>query len=196
MQQEEQMAALEASLQERTNLLGDIVTQNKLLESKLSQLDTRLESRDEQSCSLELEIMDKEDELARFQADWKKKEDHYLEDIIQERNLREIAEADLETSRSTLRRSRHGGKEIGELERENEALKDKVRRQEVYLQRKLEKDKALKDRTATPLKTPARTGRPLQRKIQSSSASWATTRSSVTSESSSLDWDLDSLLED
>jgi chromosome segregation ATPase len=216
VQQEEQMATLEVALQERTTLLGDMVTHNKLLESKLSQLSTRLESRDEQSCSLELGIIDKEDELERCRADWKKKEDHYLEDIIEERHLREIAEADLETTRSRLRLSRHGGKDIGELEKENEALKDKVRRQEVYLQRKLEKDKALKDRSnatglktpsrAGALKTPARAGRTSQRRIQTPAASRATpasarraTQSSVASpESSSLDLDctLNSLLED
>lgn len=193
VQQEEQMAAVEAALQERTTLLGDMVTHNKLLESKLSHLGTRLESRDEQSCSLELGIIDKEDELERFRVDWKKKEDHYLEDIIEERNLREIAEADLEATRSRLRLSRHGGKDIGELEKENEALKDKVRRQEVYLQRKLEKDKALKERTTTTgLKTPARAGRPSQRRIQPASAS-RVNRSLVTSPESSF---LNSLLED
>jgi hypothetical protein len=201
------MAALEAALQDRTTLLGDMVTHNKLLESKLSQLGARLESRDEQSCSLELGIIDKEDELERFRADWKKKEDDYLEDIIEERHLREIAEADLETTRSRLRLSRHGGKDIGELEKENEALKDKVRRQEVYLQRKLENDKALKERsTTTGIKTPARAGRASQRRIQPASASRmtpasarrATRPSAASPDSSSLDLDctLNSLLED
>jgi chromosome segregation ATPase len=213
VQQEEQMATLEAALMERTTLLGDMVTHNKLLESKISQLGARLESRDEQSCSLELGIIDKEDELERFRADWKKKEDDYLEDIIEERHLREIAEADLETTRSRLRLSRHGGKDIGELEKENEALKDKVRRQEVYLQRKLEKDKALKERSTTTglktpargLKTPARAGRASHRKIQPASASRMTpasarraTRPSAASPESpsSLDCTLNSLLED
>lgn len=195
VQQEEEMATLETALQERTSLLGDMVKHNKVLESKLSQLGTRQVKRDEQSCNLELELIDKEDELARVLAYWKKKEDNYLEDIIAERNLREIAEADVEAASSRLRLSRHGDKDVGELEKENEALKDKVRRQEVYLQRKLEKDKALKERSnpSTALKTPARAGR--ASRIQSASASRAT-RSSTTSESSSVAFDLDSLLAD
>jgi len=157
IQQDERAAGLEVALQERTQLLGDMVTHNKELEWKLSHLGVCLEDHDEQSSSLQHQLMEADNALEAFRESWKQKEDQYIEDMITERNLREIVEAELKVTHTKLRSSKLSDKDIAELERENEALKDKVRRQEIYLMRKLEKDKALKERTNTStMKTPGR----------------------------------------
>jgi hypothetical protein len=89
-----------------------MVTHNKLLESKLSQC-AREESRDEQSCSLENNRQ--EDEL-KISGGWKKKEKTITLEDYRERHL-EIAEADLETTRSRLQFFQGGRTLGGELER-------------------------------------------------------------------------------
>jgi hypothetical protein len=119
-----------------------------------------------------------------------------LETIHDERHLKEIAEADLEVAQSKLRSMKHDNRDVNELEKENRSLKDKVRRQEGYLKRKLQKEKVLRDRNtrnvmATP--TPAkRIPSPSKRRAIPASVGVKTTASmSVMSEGSSFpdEWD-------
>jgi hypothetical protein len=202
--QQEEMAALETALQDRTTLLGELVDHNKQLEAKVEIGAMHYGKMEEKSSVLQVQLMDKKDELERLRAEWQKKEDEYLDEIHSERNLREIGEADLANARSRLERIRVESKDLTELEKENQALKDKVRRQEAYLKRKIEQEKAIRERIipgsamkvqGNPNKTPACSGKGPQRKSTSSHASKAT-RPTFSSEFDSLDYELDSLLAD
>ena len=89
-------------------------------------------------------------------------------------------------------------KDTVELEKENQALKDKVRRQEIYLKRKLEKDKALRDRSlpSKPLKTPGRPSRTSKIPTPHSAVRQTSRTSIPESLDMSMDLELDDLLAD
>mmetsp|Transcript_30087 Transcript_30087/g.66624 ORF Transcript_30087/g.66624 Transcript_30087/m.66624 type:complete len:913 (-) Transcript_30087:48-2786(-) len=128
-------------LSDRTKLLGDMVKQNREVERDLEEargLVTELQEESDRylqtKASSEMERRHLRDEL-------KQKEIQYAETIRQERCLRDDVENELCKVRSELDRYRLEFKSIDELTKENLALKDKIRRQEAYLKRKLEKEK-------------------------------------------------------
>lgn len=128
-------------LSDRTKLLGDMVKQNREVERDLEEARSLVTELQEESdrylqtkASSELERRHLRDEL-------KQKEMQYAETISQERCLRDDVENELCKVRSELDRYRLEFKSIDELTKENLALKDKIRRQEAYLKRKLEKEK-------------------------------------------------------
>jgi chromosome segregation ATPase len=204
---EEQMAQLEEALEERTKLVSDMMSSTKELQVKVDRSDLEYKTLEERSSLLQVRLLDKEDELKRLRSEWQHKEDEYLGELHKERNSREILEADLAATIARLEAAKVESRDLSELEKENVALKDKIRRQEAFLQRKIEQDKAVRERILLPgshikaaaiAKTPARVGTQ-QRGIKSSSTSSQSTRSTVPdTESTHLfdDVDLDSLLAD
>jgi chromosome segregation ATPase len=205
---EEQMAQLEEALAERTTLVSEMMSSTKELQVRVDRSDVEYKTLEERSSLLQVRLLDKEDELKLLRSDWQHKEDDYLGEIHKERNAREILEADLAATIARLEAAKVESRDLSELEKENLTLKDKIRRQEAYLQRKIEQDKAVRERILLPgshvkaaavAKTPARVGCTQPRGIKSSSAASQSTRSTVPdTESTHLfdDADLDSLLAD
>jgi chromosome segregation ATPase len=215
--QKEKMAEVERILEERTQLLGNMVTHNKETEDEKDSALARIAELEETTVRLLEANEATEHELTQLRDLQQKREDQLLEKIHDEQHLREVAEADLEVARSKLSRIRRGSKDADELEKENMVLKDKVRRQEDYLKRKLQKDKVLRDRnsksvTATPsriasprvlrerksrnvMATPSRIASPTKRRPVPSSIGGSTTKSLIAlSETSSFpdEWETNS----
>jgi chromosome segregation ATPase len=216
--QKEQTAEVERILEERTQLLGSMVTHNKETADEKDTAFARISVLEETLACLREEKEAIDHELTQVRALQQKREDQLLEKIHDEQHLREVAEADLEAVRSKLSSIRRGSKDADELEKENMVLKDKVRRQEDYLKRKLQKDKVLRERnsknvTATPsrripspkilgehksrniLATPSRSriASPTKRRPVPSTIGGSTTKSLTTlSETSSFpdEWDI------
>ena len=200
---EGQMSQLEVALQDRTHLLADAVAKSKELQGKIARSNTEYRAMEEQSSTLQIRVLDVEDELKRCINEWKLKEDDYLAGIDKERNLREILESDLAAIIARLESTKIESRDLIELEKENVTLKDKIRRQEAYLQRKIEQEKAVRERivpcgnvkaSANVFKTPLRsTNKESSRKSIASS----TTKSTIPeNESTDVDVDLDTLLAD
>jgi hypothetical protein len=78
-------------------------------------------------------------------------EDRYLDSLHEEQNLREIAESDLSNALKKIESLSIDRKELIELRKENQELKDKIHRQESFLQRKMNKDKVLRDRNVVSI---------------------------------------------
>ncbi len=200
VENEEQLRALEEALHERTNLLADMVKHNKELQTKIDRGDVDFHSMEEHSSSLQVRLLDKEEELRRLKVQWQQKEDEYLGAIHGEQNLREVSESDLVAANMRLELLKSESRDLLELEKENQSLKDKIRRQEAYLQRKIDQEKAARDRSiagsalkaqlSTP-KAPSRAGKGSTRTSSPEMATKAT-KSTV----AELDIDLDSLLAD
>lgn len=194
--QQEQMAALEQALHERTHQLDEMISDNKLLEEKMTERNAELSGLAEQNEGLQVELSEASMDGGRARAEWSKREDEYLAELADERLRRELAEADLVALRSTQDCARQAVRDSAELEKENQALKVKIRRQEAYMKRKLDKEKALRERS-NPLKTPARSGiQPPRVRSATINRGSRSTRSTVASDVSSLDWELDSILAD
>uniref|UniRef100_A0A7S1Y500 Uncharacterized protein n=1 Tax=Grammatophora oceanica TaxID=210454 RepID=A0A7S1Y500_9STRA len=170
----EKVDELETILEGRTQLLSDMVAHNKQTEDdktralgELKELKGLLERLTREKSEMEVE-------KAELTSEFRRKEDQFLETVQNERQLREIAESNLEDANSRLSRTSRDDKEVRELEKENALLKDKVRRQEAHLQRKLEKDKVLRERStnrvvALPQNRRTKKATSVQKKSSSSS---------------------------
>ena len=202
---EHQMSELETALQGRIKILADVATKSKELQGKVDRSDMEYRTIEEKCSMLQIRVFDLEDELKRNVSEWKLKEDDYISEIDNERNMRVILETDLASTIARLESAKIEGRDLMELEKENVTLKDKIRRQEAYLQRKIEQEKAVRERItpcgvvkapANVFKTPIRsTAKEPIRKAASIGS--GTTRSTVLdNESTDIDVDLDTLLAD
>lgn len=187
LSKDSQLCELEDALRDTTERLNNTLLDKNSLEQKVVEKDSCLASIDRLITELNLQIADKYGELEQLRGEWARKEDCYLDELNRERTEREIAEADLVEIKTNLDLATRQCKGALELVKENEQLKDKVRRQEAYLKRKLDKDKAIKDRTGTSMKTLARTTR--SSSVLRSGESRATL-STVSSGSSAAEWEL------
>ena len=190
---------LEQQLDGRSKLLAEMVKHNKSTEESNIKSQKEL---DELKAATEAYKSGKENvdsEITNLKKAFLVKEDKYLEIIQEEQQKREIAETDLETTLTRIRESKRETKELSELQKENEDLRCKVKRQEAFLKRKLQKDKVLRERaTKNTLTTPARNSRlssPRKRtSLASSRISRITTPSIISNNSSftgEIDWDDD-----
>ena len=142
---DEMLRENEVTLQERSSLLADMVEHNKHLESRLDEEQARASELEESGNRGQIELTVKEDELMRIRSDLREKEDSLAEIINEERTHREVAEAELAKVKSRFQSMTKTA--VADLEKENTALKDKIRRQEAFLERKLQKEKVMRDRT-------------------------------------------------
>lgn len=154
---QKEVSAAEEVLEGRTKILAAMVAHNKGTEEGKERALSELKEEKEASEKAIAGMEETQQELARVKVTFTKIEDQLLSTIQSERELREVAEVDLENAHAQLKTKRDD-KELTELEKENEVLRDKVRRQEAFLIRKIQKDKVLRDRNAKPsgIATPAR----------------------------------------
>jgi chromosome segregation ATPase len=142
---EEMSRETEVTLQARSSLLADMVEHNKKLESRMDEEQARVSELEESGKRGQIELAIKQDELTRIRRNLCEKEDSLAEIINEERTHREVAEAELAKVKARFQSMTRTA--VADLEKENIALKDKIRRQEAFLERKLQKEKVLRDRT-------------------------------------------------
>jgi len=203
LSQEQQMIKFEAELQDRTNLLAEMVAHSKKLQEKLDQTNSVFASMEERSSVLQVQLQDREEELKQRHEEWRQKEDEYLGEIQNMQHMRAVCESDLAQLQLRYEKLHCERKDASELEKENQQLKDKVRRQEAYLKRKLEQDKAARERNGagagripgSAMKTPARSVKASSRKT-ASSAVLASRATRSTAQETNVDWELEQLLAD
>jgi hypothetical protein len=156
---QKELAAAEAVLESRTQVMADMVVAHKK-EAEERRERALAELKSEKAVSEQKIIMleETQQELARMKLTFSKVEDELLFAVESEWKLRESAEVELENLHAKMKTKRDD-RELTELEKQNEALRDKVRRQEAFLLRKIQKDKVLRERNVKPtgIATPART---------------------------------------
>eukprot|EP00532_Pseudo-nitzschia_australis_P017071 CAMPEP_0168249234 /NCGR_PEP_ID=MMETSP0141_2-20121125/1890_1 /TAXON_ID=44445 /ORGANISM="Pseudo-nitzschia australis, Strain 10249 10 AB" /LENGTH=680 /DNA_ID=CAMNT_0008185209 /DNA_START=8 /DNA_END=2050 /DNA_ORIENTATION=- len=149
----------ESVLAQRSRLLGEVVDHNRDLESKLEKEQTKRE-RLEVVFAVERNSFECErNECKKVQEALQTRENTLESKLKDERNAKEEVEESLKIMTSKYIETMRAKRNSNELERENKELKNKISRQETYLKRKLQKDKA--DRTRlTPSKS---AGNPVKR---------------------------------
>jgi hypothetical protein len=161
-----QVGELKRELAKISQVLKDMALRNKLLESQLQNREWSREESERENNNLRQQVAEMGVELDDVCNEWKVRVDDSLEQLHAERHQREIAEADLIKVKASLECVLMEAKGTAELEKENRVLKDKVRRQEAYLKRKIEKDRASRALRHKQITTTARTfstGIPLPR---------------------------------
>ena len=129
---------VEMVLQERSDLLGQMVEINKSLQSAA---DTLSDTKHELT------------ELRRERGE-------LTEAVSREQSLREVLEAELSTVHAQVASIKKEGKDNASLKTENAELHAKIKRQEAFLKKKLQKEKVMRDRSssANTMSTPGRLG--------------------------------------
>ncbi|KAG7357310.1 chromosome segregation protein [Nitzschia inconspicua] len=137
----------EGMLEMRSNLLGEMVDQNKELECKLEKEETDLQKLESKFSEGQLELERSKKDLKKCQEDLRRKESKLKE----ERENKEFAEESLRKLKAKYNEAIKTRKCVTDLERQNAELRDKILRQEAFLHRKLEKEKIERGRL-TPTK--------------------------------------------
>lgn len=146
--QQDEIEHLQATLNDRTKLLGDMVAQNKATNSDLFDARALVADLQEESERYLRAKSEAEFKTAFVEKAKTEVEERLVCSLQQERSKRQNLEVELLRLRDVLENRKSDGKFLVTLERENAILKDKVMRQEQYLKRKLKQEKLLKERLA------------------------------------------------
>jgi hypothetical protein len=128
-------------MKERTSLLSEMVEHNRDLECRLEKQQAQIDAMEEETSRCRVELSETQSELMRSREDLCKRENALTAKLNEERSHRDIAERALSKIKVQFKDAAVAKKTISDLEKDNKNLKDKVARQEAYLQRKLQKDK-------------------------------------------------------
>ena len=150
--------ATEQKLKERNLSLGEMLGHNKNLEAKLEKIQASAMSLAAERNREKMKCEENQISLRKCKNELFEKEKIFTKQLNDERMLRDYAEKCLSRIKGQYDDAIRNKKSVADLERENASLKDKISRQEAYLQRKLQKEKAMRDQKS-PV-TPARNKAP------------------------------------
>ncbi len=192
---------LESSMNERILLNEELSRHNKELESFLQTQNQAVDQVRAEVDSLRIKLQARDDQVKELKAEKTNQEQILLDELETERQNLQMVTSELEVTQQKLGVLLRENKDIVELEKEREALQDKVRRQEAYLKRKLDKEK-MGRATARPSglqgSPTRRLTNPSKRQSTPISPELKTlpTQSTTSTGGSKLDWELDCLLAD
>jgi len=150
----EEMEKVKSLLDDRTKLIGDMVSQNKEMDKDLNESRILVTKLQEELDTSILQKNNAEASLSRTKKEITTFSDNHNYKLQEEHSIRCALEDELEGTKSTLQGAQMSLKNIPMLEKENEELKDKVKRQQSYLERKLQQEKVRKNRMIP--KTPSK----------------------------------------
>lgn len=203
-EQSKQIEDLKNTIEEKKLLNEELSRHNKELESFLQTQNLAVDQVQAEVNSLRVKLQAREDQIKELKADKANQEQNLLEELETERQNLQIATSELEAAQQKLGVLLRENKDIAELEKEREALQDKVRRQEAYLKRKLEKEKMGRVAARPNGLQPSPVKRTNANKRHSTPSSVSPELQNVPTQStatmstggSKLDWELDCLLAD
>ena len=132
----------EKLLAERTCRLGEMTDHNRDIELELEKEQTERQTIEKKFLKEQNNLREVKTDLKKLQGELRRKENYLESKLKEEQNQKEYAEESLRIARNKYKDAIKTKRNVTELERENKELKDKISRQEAYLQRKLQKEKA------------------------------------------------------
>lgn len=174
--QSEELESAQKATFERSSLLNEMVDSNKAMERELGDARRLVSELQDESEKYLQDCEALKTRIGTLKREFDcEREDHY--DALQ----REVTESErikeqLSAAKKELQQKREEVKETAELRATNYLLSDKIRRQTAFLERKIQKDKTMKERMIPPtsnMKSPPRPsvrGRSLTRKAPTSSS--------------------------
>ena len=148
------LSETENVLKERTSLLSEMVEHNRDLECRLERQQAQIDSMEEETSRCRSELSETQSELMHSREDLCKRENALTNKLNEERSHRDNAERELSKIKVQFKDAALAKKMITDLEKDNKNLKDKIARQDAYLQRKLQQDRVQRGRI-TPVKSSA-----------------------------------------
>lgn len=147
----EKLKEAELLLAERSNLLSEMVDHNRDLESKLEKEQADLRHMESKFAQGRVDLEETRRDLKKTRDELRRRENVLESKLKEEIEHKDFAEKSLKLVKAKYSEAVKTHKSIAELEKQNTELRDKVRRQEAYMQRKLQKEKDQRDRL-TPTK--------------------------------------------
>ena len=201
---------LKSTLDESKSMIDELAFHKKKLEDEKADNDALVINLQEKWRNSLKEAEELKTRSSKIRIEKEMEINRHLDALDMERSDREELEAKVRTLEQKLEETKKQVKSTAELKAENFLLQDKVERQEAYLKRKLQKEKAMKDRKGgmmsmsmssvsaakpkTPPRPPSRS-RSVTRRLSASRPS-RITRPRSTSIKRSVSDELDELLDD
>ncbi|CAJ1942340.1 unnamed protein product [Cylindrotheca closterium] len=152
LSQECELRKLENEASERDEKLSEVVIINEGLETKLNMRERELEEERQ-------ELDSKRGEITKLRREFFEKENGLKQQLNEERRTLEVAEQTLESMKRQQSEAIKYRKQASQKEKEIEGLKDKVKRQEAYMQKRMQREKmpsrVVVVADSTPVPTPA-----------------------------------------
>ena len=165
----EKLVETQKAFEERGALLRDMVDHNKDYESKLEKKQAELEAVKAESEKNFETLEANKKELLAVRTKIRDTERFLNAKYNEELDRRESAEKSLANMKVHVNEATQTKKLLADTEKENELLKDKISRQEAYMQRKLQKEKQDRLASCSPKKagapSPNRVGAPSPKKV-------------------------------
>ncbi|KAL3931542.1 MAG: hypothetical protein SGBAC_011260 [Bacillariaceae sp.] len=151
LSQECELRKLEKEASERNEKLNEVVILSEGLAKRLALRERELEEERQ-------ELDSKREENTKLRRESVEKENSLKHQLKEERRNLEVAEQTLESMRRQKSEATKYKKQASQKEKEIEGLRDKVKRQEAYLQKKMQREKvssrAVADTTPKPTPVP------------------------------------------
>lgn len=144
---------IEGMVKERSTLLAGVVDHNKELETKMNKQQRQLSGMEEEVKEGRHELECKRDEIAKLRREHLDKESSLRKQLQEKRRNLESTERSLEIAKRQHSDAAKYKKQLSEYEKEIDALQDKVKRQEAYMQKKLLNDRGSSRSMGTPNRT-------------------------------------------
>jgi chromosome segregation ATPase len=141
LEQEDHLSKIEATLSERTTLLGKMIQQNQSYEDEIKEARLLVSELQEESNEYLFQKEENDTTISRLKKEMKKKNDEFVDTIQSEKKLRTLLETDLQDVTVVLEKEKNKTKQFVELERDNYCLKDKIQRQEAFMKKLIGKEK-------------------------------------------------------
>jgi len=131
----------EILLAEKSCRLCEMVDHNRDIESALEKEQTEHRNMKGKCSQGRVDLEEMKQDLENARDELRRKESVLESKLKEERDQRENAEKSLQIVKSKYKEAIRTKRNVTELDKENEELRDKIRRQDTYLQRKLQKEK-------------------------------------------------------
>eukprot|EP00550_Attheya_septentrionalis_P000437 CAMPEP_0198292418 /NCGR_PEP_ID=MMETSP1449-20131203/11985_1 /TAXON_ID=420275 /ORGANISM="Attheya septentrionalis, Strain CCMP2084" /LENGTH=1106 /DNA_ID=CAMNT_0043991451 /DNA_START=279 /DNA_END=3599 /DNA_ORIENTATION=- len=141
MEQEDHLSKMNATLAERSTLLGKMIQQNQSCEDEIKEARLLVSELQEESNEYLFQKEESDATISRQKKEMKKKNDEFVDTIQSEKKLRTLLETDLQGVTVALEKEKNKTKKFVELERENYCFKDKIQRQEAFMKKLIGKEK-------------------------------------------------------
>jgi chromosome segregation ATPase len=149
---ESRLSELTVIIDERDTTIHELKEAALRGELALEKEQTERHNTEEKNSKEQTDLEETRNDLKKALDEFRKKESVLESKLEEERGNKEYAEESLKIVKAKYNEVVKTKRNVTDLERENGELKDKIRRQETYLQKKLQKEKAVRARL-TPTKS-------------------------------------------
>jgi chromosome segregation ATPase len=154
---QQKLREAEGTVKDRSTLLAEFVDHKKDLEMKVEAQHKKLSDLEDETNEGRLDLETKRGEIINLRRDFYEKEISLKKQLKEERKSKELIEDSLQQMKRKVTEATKYKNQVIDLEKAIESLRDKVKRQEAYMEKKLQQEKSVSRRSSliSPIKSKA-----------------------------------------